>query len=102
MAKVVSGIYFNGPFASSALTFGSGYDLQDNPWSDSENGQLEGRIQRHPQAKPVHIYNIIAADTQDVFLNNLSLGKANIMDAFTGCTPSMRRLFQNYISLASA
>lgn len=69
--------------------------IVDRLWADSEKGQLVGRINRHPQPKPVHVYQIIAADTQDVFLNSLSLGKAVIMDAFTGCTPSMRALFEN-------
>ncbi|KAG1834958.1 P-loop containing nucleoside triphosphate hydrolase protein [Suillus subalutaceus] len=45
--------------------------------------------------KTVHIYRIVAADTQDVFLNNISFSKAVILDAFTGATPSLRSLFND-------
>ncbi|KAG1741204.1 P-loop containing nucleoside triphosphate hydrolase protein [Suillus occidentalis] len=62
----------------------------DSLWSATDEGQLIGRIYRPPQPKTVHIYRIVAADTQDVFLNNISFSKAAILDAFTGATPSLR------------
>jgi hypothetical protein len=64
--------------------------LQDSLWSATDEGQLIGRIYRPPQPKTVHIYRIVAADTQDVFLNNISFSKAAILDAFTGASPSLR------------
>ncbi|KAG1836505.1 P-loop containing nucleoside triphosphate hydrolase protein [Suillus subalutaceus] len=65
-------------------------ELQDSLWSATDEGQLIGRIYRPPQSKAVHIYRIVAANTQDVFLNNISFSKAAILDAFTGATPSLR------------
>ncbi|KAG2063485.1 hypothetical protein BDR04DRAFT_1037816 [Suillus decipiens] len=62
----------------------------DSLWSATDEGQLIGRIYRPPQPKTVHVYRIVAADTQDVFLNNISFSKAAILDAFTGATPSLR------------
>lgn len=44
---------------------------------------MKGRLSRPPQPKPVHVYNIIAANTHDVYLNSLSSGKGAIMDEFT-------------------
>ncbi|KAG1772227.1 P-loop containing nucleoside triphosphate hydrolase protein [Suillus placidus] len=69
--------------------------IVDSLWSATDEGQLIGRIYRPPQPKIVHIYRIVAADTQDVFLNNISFSKAAILDAFTGATPSLRSLFNN-------
>ncbi|KAG2062895.1 hypothetical protein BDR04DRAFT_1039611, partial [Suillus decipiens] len=63
----------------------------DSLWSATDEGQLIGRIYRPPQPKTVHIYRIVAANTQDVFLNNISFSKAAILDAFTGATPSLRK-----------
>ncbi|KAG1793303.1 P-loop containing nucleoside triphosphate hydrolase protein [Suillus plorans] len=62
----------------------------DSLWSATDEGQLIGRIYRPPQPKMVHIYRIVAADTQDVFLNNISFSKAAVLEAFTGATPSLR------------
>jgi len=66
---------------------------QENLWATGNKNQLYGRVQRYPQPKPVHVYNLIAANTQDVFLNNVCFGKAAIMDAFTGATSSMSTFF---------
>ncbi|KAG1838807.1 P-loop containing nucleoside triphosphate hydrolase protein [Suillus subalutaceus] len=65
--------------------------IVDSLWSATDEGQLIGRIYRPPQQKTVHIYRIVAADTQDVFLNNMAFSKAAILEAFTGATP--RSLF---------
>lgn len=54
--------------------------------------QLRGRVDRPPQQKTVHVYHIIAADTQDVFLNNNSFSKGAVQDAFTRSTPNIRAL----------
>ncbi|KAG1891850.1 P-loop containing nucleoside triphosphate hydrolase protein [Suillus fuscotomentosus] len=62
--------------------------IVDSLWSAADEGQLIGRIYRPPQPKTVHVYRIVAADTQDVFLNRISFSKAAILDAFTGATPS--------------
>ena len=45
-----------------------------------------------PTAEFYQVYHIIAADTQDIFLNNISFGKAVIMEAFTKTTPSTHKL----------
>ncbi|KAG2352807.1 P-loop containing nucleoside triphosphate hydrolase protein, partial [Suillus spraguei] len=63
--------------------------IVDCLWSATEEGQLIGRIYRPPQQKTVHVYRLVAADTQDVFLNNLSFDKAAVLNAFTGATPSL-------------
>ncbi|KAG1737029.1 P-loop containing nucleoside triphosphate hydrolase protein [Suillus lakei] len=60
-------------------------------WSATDEGQLIGRIYRPPQQKTVHVYRLVAADTQDVFLNNLSFDKAAVLNAFTGATPSLSK-----------
>ncbi|KAG1719073.1 hypothetical protein EDB19DRAFT_1576764, partial [Suillus lakei] len=56
--------------------------IVDSLWSATDEGQLIGRIYRPPQQR-LSIYRIIAANTQDVFLNNISFSKAAILDAFT-------------------
>lgn len=53
--------------------------IVDSLWSATDEGQLIGRIYCPPQSKMVHIYRIVAADTQDVFLNNISFSKAAIL-----------------------
>jgi hypothetical protein len=77
------------PIPSCAL---SHIFCQDTLWSAQEDNQLIGRIWRFPQSKDVHIYRLIAMNTQDIFLNNISFDKAAIHNAFTGSTPNMRRL----------
>jgi hypothetical protein len=64
---------------------------KDRLWSGSLKGQVIGRIWRPPQKKMVHVYNVVATNTQDVFLDNLSSGKVEIMDAFAGATPGLRQ-----------
>ncbi|KAG1837021.1 P-loop containing nucleoside triphosphate hydrolase protein [Suillus tomentosus] len=71
----------------------------DSLWSATDEGQLIGRIYRPPQPKMVHIYRIVAADTQDVFLNNMSFSKAVILDAFTRATPSIRMYLLTTLAL---
>ncbi|KAG1778643.1 P-loop containing nucleoside triphosphate hydrolase protein, partial [Suillus placidus] len=63
--------------------------IVDSLWSATNEGQLIGCIYCPPQPKTIHIYQIVAADTQDVFLNNISFSKAAILDAFMGATPSL-------------
>jgi hypothetical protein len=65
---------------------------QTRLWTYGWRNQLIGRIWRHPQLKSVHVYDLIAANTQDVFLDNNSFEKASIMEAFTNATPSIREL----------
>ncbi|KAG1833201.1 P-loop containing nucleoside triphosphate hydrolase protein [Suillus subalutaceus] len=93
--KVVDhSLFIHSPTLSSAIS-PTLMQLQDSLWSATDEGQLIGRIYRPPQPKTVHIYRIVAADTQDVFLNNISFSKAAILDAFTGATPSLRSLFND-------
>ena len=50
---------------------------------------LSNTIYRPPQPKIVHVYDIVADHTQDVFLNHISFSKATSSDVFTKTTPSM-------------
>jgi len=51
---------------------------------------MQGRIVRFPQPKHVNIYRLIAKNTSDVFLNNISFRKEAIQQAFLGASPAMR------------
>jgi Helicase conserved C-terminal domain len=56
---------------------------QDTLWSAQDDRQLIGRLWRPPQLKTVHVYRLIANNTSDVFLNNISFDKAAMHLAFT-------------------
>jgi hypothetical protein len=60
-------------------------------WSNAFKDQYVGRFWRTGQKKTVNFYDVIAADTQDVFLSHMSSSKATIHDAFVGATPHMRK-----------
>ncbi|KAG2045912.1 hypothetical protein BDR06DRAFT_900013 [Suillus hirtellus] len=64
----------------------------DTLWSEQDDRQLRGRIYRHPQTKPVHIYRAIALRTADVFLNNISFSKGAMHEAFTGADQEISKL----------
>lgn len=64
--------------------------FQTHNWSVKDDEQLIGRIYRYPQSKTVHIYNLIADHTQDVFSNHIAFTKGVVADSFTNMTPSMR------------
>ncbi|KAG2365352.1 P-loop containing nucleoside triphosphate hydrolase protein [Suillus spraguei] len=64
----------------------------DTLWSEQDDRQLRGRIYRHPQTKPVHIYRAIALRTADVFLNNISFSKGAMHEAFTGSDKEFSKL----------
>jgi Helicase conserved C-terminal domain len=66
---------------------------QTPQWSKQDGDQLVGRIYRSPQSKTVHVYGLIADDTQDVFLNHICFSKASMMEAFTNTMPSMSMFF---------
>ncbi|KAG2134716.1 P-loop containing nucleoside triphosphate hydrolase protein [Suillus cothurnatus] len=63
----------------------------DTLWSEQDDRQLCGRIYRHPQTKPVHIYRAIALRTPDVFLNNISFSKGAMHEAFIGADPDISK-----------
>ncbi|KAG2343746.1 hypothetical protein BDR05DRAFT_883628 [Suillus weaverae] len=65
----------------------------DTLWSEQDDRQLRGRIYRHPQTKPVHIYRAIALRTADVFLNNISFSKGAMHEAFTGADQEISKPF---------
>ncbi|KAG1741027.1 P-loop containing nucleoside triphosphate hydrolase protein [Suillus occidentalis] len=69
--------------------------VMDTLWSEQDDRQLRGRIYRHPQNKPVHIYRAIALRTADVFLNNISFSKGAMHEAFIGTDQEIRLLFEN-------
>ncbi|KAG1817600.1 P-loop containing nucleoside triphosphate hydrolase protein, partial [Suillus subaureus] len=58
-------------------------------WSATEESQLIGQIYCPSQQKTVHVYRLVAANTQDVFLNNLFFDKAAVLNAFIGAMPSL-------------
>ncbi|KAJ7865882.1 P-loop containing nucleoside triphosphate hydrolase protein, partial [Mycena olivaceomarginata] len=64
----------------------------DTLWSAQEDRQLIGRIWRQPQPKTVLVYRLIAKNTPDVFLNNISFDKLAMHEEFARATPSMREL----------
>ena len=49
--------------------------------------QLQGRVHRQGQNKQVLVYRLVAWDTPDVYLNNISFSKEKMMDLFTADTP---------------
>lgn len=53
-----------------------------------------GRVYRPPQEKDVISYDIMADETQDMFINKLSIAKSQVMDTFTGESPAMRQFFR--------
>ena len=53
------------------------------------NQQLIGRVWRHPQCKRVHIYRLIAANSPDILLNNLSFSKELIQETFLNIGQSL-------------
>lgn len=65
---------------------------KDTLWSEQDDRQLRGRIYRHPQNKPVHIYRAIALRTADVFLNNISFSKGAMHEAFIGADQEISKL----------
>ncbi|KAJ7934060.1 P-loop containing nucleoside triphosphate hydrolase protein [Mycena leptocephala] len=69
----------------------------DTLWSAQEDRQLIGRIWRQPQPKTVLVYRLIAKNTPDVFLNNISFDKLAMHEAFARATPSMQQLFRSNI-----
>ncbi|KAG2098226.1 uncharacterized protein F5147DRAFT_656118 [Suillus discolor] len=60
-----------------------------------KNSRRDGPRVGLPLQKTIHVYRLVAADTQDVFLNNLSFDKAAVLNAFTGATSSLRAIFQH-------
>ncbi|KAJ7924760.1 P-loop containing nucleoside triphosphate hydrolase protein, partial [Mycena leptocephala] len=64
----------------------------DTLWSAQEDRQLIGRIWRQPQPKTVLVYQLMAKNTPDVSLNNISFDKLAMHEAFARATPSMREL----------
>lgn len=52
--------------------------------------QLIGRVWRQPQSKQVQIYRLIAGNTPDVLLNNLSFNKGFIQETFMNIGSSLR------------
>jgi SNF2 family DNA or RNA helicase len=60
-------------------------------WTDGEDEQLIGRVARFGQHKQVHVYRLIAEGTPDVFLNNISFGKAQLLKSFVKMSPAMRK-----------
>jgi len=65
------------PWTCACLNLVIGYTL----WSLMCDEQLIGCIWHHPQLKIVYIYHIIIANTQDMFLNNISFSKGAIHSA---------------------
>lgn len=48
--------------------------------------QLQGRLHRQGQKKQVIVYRLVAWDTPDIYLNNISFSKEQMMDLFTADT----------------
>lgn len=41
-----------------------------------------GRLQRKPQQKQVYVYHLLALDTPDIYLRDISLNKSVMHDSF--------------------
>ncbi|EED77778.1 predicted protein [Postia placenta Mad-698-R] len=65
----------------------------DTLWSAQDDSQLIGRLWRQRQLKLVHVYRLIARNTSDVFLNNISFDKSIMHNAFMGSSRALRRVF---------
>lgn len=52
-----------------------------------------GRVHRFPQKKPVFIYRLIAIDSLDCVVNNISSEKGRIHDAFVGVDLKIRECY---------
>jgi SNF2 family DNA or RNA helicase len=59
-------------------------------WTDGEDAQLIGRLARYGQQKQVHVYRLVADNTPDVVLNNLSFGKGRLLQSFVSMSKEMR------------
>jgi SNF2 family DNA or RNA helicase len=71
---------------------------QDVLWSVMSDQQLIGRVWRHPQRKHVHIYRLIAGNSPDIFLNNLSFSKGVIQEMFMNIGDSLRGCLRHRIN----
>ncbi|KAK7440780.1 hypothetical protein VKT23_016856 [Stygiomarasmius scandens] len=74
------------------LDFANIMIVLDTLWSAQEYNQLVGRIHRYPQVKPVIVYRLVAANSPDVFLNNLSMDKGMIQEAFVTSSEKLKCL----------
>ncbi|EED80799.1 predicted protein [Postia placenta Mad-698-R] len=73
--------------------------IVDTLWSAQQDQQLIGRLWRDPQAKQVLVYRLIARNTSDVFLNNISFDKSIMHHAFMGSSMSLKRVFDPQLEI---
>jgi SNF2 family DNA or RNA helicase len=55
---------------------------QDKLWSDQDDHQIKGRAYRYPQTKAVTVYYLIARDSTDDMMVDLSVQKHNMLASF--------------------
>ncbi|KAJ3845813.1 hypothetical protein EV368DRAFT_90051 [Lentinula lateritia] len=56
--------------------------MQDQPWSAQDERQIRGRAHRQPQSKVVTVIHLLANDSSDIIMYNISRGKEHLFDAF--------------------
>jgi SNF2 family DNA or RNA helicase len=66
---------------------------KDVLWSKQDDMQLVGRVWRNPQAKQVYVYRLIAMDSPDELLSQLSFSKAVMHESFMGSDSGWSRFF---------
>ncbi|KAJ4463203.1 P-loop containing nucleoside triphosphate hydrolase protein [Lentinula lateritia] len=54
----------------------------DQPWSAQDERQIRGRAHRQPQSKVVTVIHLLANDSSDIIIYNISRGKEHLFDAF--------------------
>ncbi|KAJ3885134.1 P-loop containing nucleoside triphosphate hydrolase protein [Lentinula edodes] len=54
----------------------------DQPWSAQDERQIRGRAHRQPQSKVVRVIHLLANDSSDIIIYNISRGKEHLFDAF--------------------
>ncbi|KAH6893874.1 P-loop containing nucleoside triphosphate hydrolase protein [Coprinopsis sp. MPI-PUGE-AT-0042] len=64
------------------LTRASYVVLLDQPWSAQDEHQIVGRVWRQKQKRHVQAIHLLAADTADITLAGMALGKKAMLDSF--------------------
>ena len=74
--------------------------LYDLLWSAQSDQQLIGRLWRYMQRQHVLVYRLVIANSQDIFLNNVSFSKKEMYRAFME-SPSVIRTSHTIMMLES-
>jgi SNF2 family DNA or RNA helicase len=84
LIMVVSNITYFRPIQSLIVP-------QDSLWSAMEEAQLIGRLHRYPQKRDIVVYRLLACDTFDVWLHQVSATKGSFLEWLAGAPPGMSK-----------